>query len=112
MTDSASGEALAEVARFDTSEEARRAAETLVLRGVGAVTEPRDGPEAGFALLVVPEVAPQAAEILGLSPKAVTDLESPRPPRPQLLYVLAVFGAALILLPLLAFFVSFKLSGG
>jgi hypothetical protein len=112
MSDSSSGEPLAEVARFDSADEARRAAEKLVMRGVGVVTEPRDEPDPGFAILVVPEVSPQAAEILGLSPERVATTEALPPRRPQLLMILAVFGVALVVLPLLAFFLSFKLSGG
>ena len=110
MSDSASGEPLAVAARYDTEEEARRAVETLILRGVGAMSEQRDEPGPPHVVLVVPGETRHASEILGLP-----DLGEPEPEpvrRPQLVWILAIFGAALIILPLLAFFLSFKLAGG
>ena len=111
MSDSISAAAPYEVAaRYATQDDARRAVETLILRGLGAMSEPDEDAGAGFAVLVVPGQTAQAAEILGLPVEHPP--EPPRRGRPQLLWVLVIFGAALIILPALAFFVSFKLSGG
>jgi hypothetical protein len=74
------------------------------------MTEPDEDAGAGFAVLVVPGQTSHAAEILGLPVEHPP--EPPRKGRPQVLWVLVIFGVALIVLPLLAFFVSFKLSGG
>jgi hypothetical protein len=110
MSDSASGEPLAVAARYDTEEDARRAVETLLLRGVGAMSEHREGGGPSHVVLVVPEETRHASEILGLPDPGEPDVPPAR--RPQLVWILAVFGAALIILPLLAFLLSFKLAGG
>jgi hypothetical protein len=111
MSDSASPAAPYEVAaRFATEDEAHAAVETLILRGLGAMAKPCPDGEAGFDVLVVPGETPHAAEILGLP---VEDAPEPRRGgRRQVLSVLAIFGVALVVLPVVAFFVSFKLSGG
>lgn len=110
MSDSANGEPLAVAARYDTAEQAREAAETLILRGIGAMTEVEGGPEGSHAVMVVPAQTGKAREILGLADETEPAPEPPK--RRQLAYVLAIFGVALIVLPLLAFFVSYKLAGG
>jgi hypothetical protein len=111
MSDSAIPAAPYEVAaRFATEDEARDAVETLILRGLGAMAAPGRGGEPGFEVLVVPGETGHAAEILGLP---VDETPAPRRGgRRQFLSVLAIFGVAIVVLPVVAFFVSFKLSGG
>ena len=115
---------------YDTESEARAAAATLVGRGVGAdiETEPasadlaaegidsqvsHDGARFGVAVLAVDDR--RAREILGLPDAAEVlgdrDDEITRSMRSILIPVL-VAAAVLIIVPLLAFFVTFKLSGG
>lgn len=103
------------IARFATEDEARRAVETLVEQGIGATWEPTPvpDPETGlstFTLLVVPGDGSRARELLGLPP--VEGDEPPSRRLPQWAYVVAIFVAALIIIPTIAFFVSFKLAGG
>ncbi len=94
-------------ASYSSEEEARQAAARLLLKGMGAATEP--GPD-GFCVMVVPGQGAQAAEILGVTRDQVAD--EPERTRSQVVPVLLIFGAAMIILPLVAFFVSYKLSGG
>lgn len=98
------------VARYHVEDEANHAVEDLLLRGVGAMVE-RQPHEAPFALLVVDGAGDRAREVLGLP--AVASDEPPRTKdRSQWLWVLLIFVAAMIVLPVIAFFVSYKLSGG
>jgi hypothetical protein len=98
------------VARYEVDQEARQAVEALTLRGIGAMSEQQAHPQAPFVVLVVPGETNRAREILGLP--AVANSESEPSRRPQVIWIAGVFVAALIILPLIAFFVSFKLSGG
>lgn len=110
MSDATGADELVVAARYVTEDEARRAVETLLLRGFGATSEHRPGPGPSHVVLVVPGLAAKAGEILGTGePEA--DVE-PASRRGQVLWILAVFGVALIVLPLLAFLLSYKLSGG
>jgi hypothetical protein len=110
MSDSAHVAAPFEVAAtYGTEREARDAAATLLLKGMGAATEPADDGD-GFCVMVVPGHAAHAAEILGVRAEPVAEPEPAG--RSQVVPVLLIFGAAMIILPLIAFFVSFKLSGG
>jgi hypothetical protein len=105
-------------ARYETDDGARAAVETLTLRGVGATWEERSSPDAAstggaFAVLVVPGEAARAREILGFAPPpddATSASGVDR--RKQVFWVLVVFGLAMIIVPAIAFFVSYKLSGG
>jgi hypothetical protein len=115
---------------YATEAEARQAAATLIERGVGAdmETEPasvelaaegidsqvtHDGARFGVAVLATDDR--RAREILGLPEAAEVlgdrDDEITRSVRSVLIPVL-VAAAVLIIVPLVAFFVSFKLSGG
>ncbi len=115
---------------YATESEARLAAATLVERGVGAdvETEPaslelategidsqvtHDG--ARFGVAVLADDDRRAREILGLASAAEVlgdrDDEITRSMRSILIPVL-VAAVVLITIPLLAFFVTFKLSGG
>jgi hypothetical protein len=98
------------VARYHVETEADQAVEALVLRGVGALIE-RGEHEAPFALVVVAADANRAREILGLPQVASTEAPRVRD-RLHLVWMLVIFAAALIILPVIAFFVTFKLSGG
>ncbi len=100
------------VARYHVEDDANAAAETLVVRGLGAMVEARTDHEAAFTLVVVPGEADRARALLGLP--AVDDDDEPlRPPsKSNLFWIGAIFIAAMVILPALAFFVSFKLSGG
>ena len=57
-------------ASYSSEEEARQAAARLLLKGMGAATEP--GPD-GFCVMVVPGQGAQAAEILGVTRDQVAD---------------------------------------
>jgi hypothetical protein len=106
------------VAEFTTDAEARRAVETLTLEGVGATWEPVGEPDQGvggsaFRVLVVPGDLPKACRVLGLAePDPSGDDDDDEPLIPEWVFVAVIFGAALLIIPLIAFFVSFKLSGG
>ncbi|WP_208026952.1 hypothetical protein [Rhabdothermincola sediminis] len=104
------------IARFVTEREARRAVESLVGHGIGATWEPTPVPDPDtgrqtFTLLVVPGDGSRAREILGLPPVAGEQVTGRRK-LPQWAYVVGIFVAALIILPTIAFFVSYKLAGG
>ncbi len=114
MTDHADFDTVAE---FPTDVEARQAVETLTLEGVGATWEPVgaiDGVTApsSFRVLVVPVDLAKASRVLGLAEPDELDDEDDEPLIPEWAYVVAIFGAALVIIPLIAFFVSYKLSGG
>jgi hypothetical protein len=120
MSDTASDQSFEIAARYESDDEAREAVEALTLGGVGATWESRATPDAAdtggeFAVLVVPGEAVRAREILGFA--AAPDGAGPSAAqkedrRKQLFWVLLVFGLAMIVVPAIAFFVSFKLSGG
>lgn len=100
------------VARYHGAPEAETAAEQLVLRGMGAMAEHRADHEAEHVVVVVAGDAVRAREILGIAPPDEADQPITRPPKTSGFWIAAVFLAAMILLPLIAFYVSFKLSGG
>jgi len=99
---------LAEAARFDDAAGAERAVATLVEAGIGAVA-------VGEAVLVVPGDRRRAREVLGLPD------DQPGPPpeelarlarRRQAMLVLVIFAVAMVVIPLIAGVVTYKLSGG
>ncbi|MEI7592313.1 MAG: hypothetical protein WCK41_03750 [Actinomycetes bacterium] len=96
---------------FDDKADASRSATSLVERGIAAVLDETSPSRVGVSVLAL-DVS-RACELLGLIPLDDTrdDAALKRVGRPWLVPVL-VFGLAMILVPLLAFFVSFKLSGG
>jgi hypothetical protein len=110
MSDDRHDDGFEVVARYHVEDEANQAVEALVLRGVGAVVE-RQPHEAPFTLLVVAGQADRAREVLGLPAVVTEDAPVPKA-RSQLVWVLLIFAAAMVVLPVIAFFVSFKLSGG
>jgi hypothetical protein len=120
MSDTASDQSFEVAARYETDDDARQAVEALTLRGVGATWEQRSSPDSAstggdFAVLVVPGEASRAREILGFAAPPERDSTSPSAAserRKQIFWVLVVFGLAMIIIPAIAFFVSFKLSGG
>lgn len=101
------------VARYHDEDDANRAAEVLLMRGTGAVVE-RQSHDAPFALLVVTGGGPRAREVLGLTPDAplATEPTPQKRVRPQVVWIVLIFLAAMIVLPVISFLVSFKLSGG
>jgi hypothetical protein len=100
--------------RYPTEVEAKRMAGALVERGIGAVVQPEAG-GAGFAVSVLPDDLSRGRQVLGLAePEPDLDVEDNQlrdSSRAVLIPVLLVVGA-LIFVPLIAFLVSFKLSGG
>lgn len=104
--------------QFATEEEARTAVEMLLLRGLGATYEPADAPAAaglpiGFYVVVAEGEAPRARQILEVpEPEPEPGDPQARKKVPQWVYVVLVFGVAMIVVPLIAFYVSFKLAGG
>jgi hypothetical protein len=100
------------VARFHDDAGAEAAAEQLVLRGVGAMVERRPDHEAELVVLVVAGEAGRARDILGLAAPDADDRLIERPAKTNAFWIAIVFIAGMILLPLVAFYVSFKLAGG
>lgn len=126
------------VARFDSQDEAAAAAKLLTRHGIGSLVEtghvsestsgPAPGPveqdrdetgpvggEASYSVLVVLDDLARACEMLGVEPPEGLDEELAQRRRrrfPDWVYVVAIFVVALITLPLVAYFVAFKASGG
>lgn len=106
--------------QYATEDEARAAAETLVLRGIGASWEeadepPAEGMPAGYFVVVADGEATRAREVLGVpepEPSAEALAARAKRGRPQWLYVGGIFLVAMIVIPVIAFYVSFKLAGG
>ena len=106
------------VDRYESVDVARRTAASLVERGVGATVEPvtPDEPDATerWAVTVMPDDRSRARELLGLRDDHVDadhDEQLTRSVRSVLIPVL-VGAVVLLTVPLLAFLVSYKLSGG
>lgn len=105
------------VVRYETEDEATSAVKVLTRRGIGALVEREskaDG-EAGFEVLVVLGDMERACETLGVdAPESLSeDLAALSRRRfPDWVLVLIIFIAAMIILPLAAYFLSYKLSGG
>jgi hypothetical protein len=96
---------------FDALDDANQAAAALVEHGVGAILETGSPPRTGLAVLA--DDAAWARQVLGLEAEGnASDSDELRRMSRGWLVPVLVFGLVLILLPLLAFFVSFKLSGG
>jgi hypothetical protein len=102
-------------AELPTEAEARAAVETLLLGGVGATYRPAIIAPARFEVVVVAGTARRAREILGLpepEPDAELVVDQLRRQRPQWLYIVGIFLVALVVIPLVAFYATFKLAGG
>jgi hypothetical protein len=100
---------------YEIEPDARAAAETLTLRGVGATWEPSGADPPGYHLVVVEGDAVRARAILGVAepePDAAAMVERRRRERPQWLYALLIVLGALVVIPLVAFYFSYKLAGG
>lgn len=103
-----SGPELVEATRCATVAEAEQAVEALVVAGIGALAS-------GTAVLVVPDDRRRAREVLGLpddEPGPPPEELARRAKRRQVLLVLAIFAVAMVVIPLVAGFVSYKLAGG
>jgi hypothetical protein len=106
------------VNRYDSVDVARRTAASLVERGLGATVEPITPSEPGaierWAVTVMPGDRSRARELLGLrddDPEHDQTDELARSVRGILVPVL-IGVVVLVAVPLLAFLLSFKLSGG
>jgi|KBSMisStaDraftv2_1062788.scaffolds.fasta_scaffold486570_2 hypothetical protein len=100
------------IERYETQQAADGQASFLVERGVGAAVEP-DG-NGSFGLAVLDEDASRAREIIGLvEPEAnePSEVDLIGAARPWLIPVLLI-GVAMFVIPVVAFLVTFKLSGG
>lgn len=113
------GEAMVVVHEFATEEGARTVGAELVAHGVGAEVEPvpaaelpEGGPQAGYRVLVLDHELPRAREIIGLAEpedRPPANPEEPMTPvkaKTNWKLVLAIWFAALIILPVLAFAVT------
>lgn len=123
------------VARFDTEEEATSAVRLLTRRGIGALTENRRGGGAeveedsatalgaqsetddlsGIVVLVMLDDMVRACETLGLEApdSIIEEIDARRRRRyPDWVYVIGIFVVAMVVLPLIAYWVAFKASGG
>ena len=114
--DGATGSDLVVIAWFDDPADANRAASLLVERGVGAVLDESAPPRVGVTVL--PIDAARAREVLSL-PEAETtpedeeqDLQDLRAVGRTWLVPVLIFAVALVTIPLIAFFIAFKSSGG
>jgi len=107
-------EGFAVAVRYPTERLARQAVESLTIHGIGALNDVLESPtpdEARFVVLVVPDDLDRAREVLGVEAPPVPD--APVASRGwSNMTVLLIFAAAMILVPLVAFYVSYKLFGG
>jgi hypothetical protein len=95
---------------FDEPEDAHRAASALVENGVGAVLD-QNSPRTGLAVLT--SDSGRARQVLGLAePKTVADELELKATNRSLLVPVLICCVAMVVVPLVAFFVSFKLAGG
>jgi hypothetical protein len=105
-------EGMTTVATYGAEDAARDAAASLVSHGVGATVEPGGY---GFCVAVLDSDLPRAHQVLGIEPPPaqteVSEAEMTRSMRVWLVPVL-LLGTALLVVPVIAFLVSFKLSGG
>jgi hypothetical protein len=95
---------------FDDDAAAHGAAAALVEQGIGAVLDDGSPPRTGLAVL--PGEAARARELLGLAAPEATGEGDLRTASRSWLVPALIFAVALVLVPLIAFFVSFKLAGG
>lgn len=114
MTTGGESERFEVAVRYPSQRLARQAVENLTIHGIGALDEVMEGEtedEARFAVLVVPDEVERARELLGVA--GSEDAEAPLPRQGwSTVTVLLIFAAALVIVPLLAFFISYKLFGG
>jgi hypothetical protein len=105
---------MAVVATYETADDAKSQASSLVEHGLGATVE--QSGDGRWTVAVLPGDRSRARELLGLPESPGDDLdddgdELTRSVRSMLVPVLVGVGV-LFLVPLIAFFVSYKLSGG
>ena len=111
---------LVPVHEFHTEEGARTVGAELVAHGIGAEVQPvpaaelpEDGPQAGYRVLVLEHELVRAQEVLGLvepEDRPAANPEEPMTPvRPKTNWrvVAMVWLAALIILPVVAFFLTY-----
>lgn len=96
---------------FDAPGDASQAASMLVENGVGAVLDQDSPSRTGLAVLG--SDAERARQILGLAdPGPMVGEDELKSMNRSWLVPVLVFCAVMLVVPLVAFFVSFKLSGG
>jgi hypothetical protein len=104
------------IAGYESETEARAAVETLLLSGLGArYRSPQESASSEFQLQVVAGDGRRAREVLGLpapEPSAHDRVVELRQRRPPWFAIVVIFLAALVVIPLVAFYVTFKLTGG
>jgi hypothetical protein len=101
------------IERYESLEVAQAQAAYLVEHGVGATIE-TDGGTGAHGLAVLSADQGRARQLLGLAeldPLEATETDLIRANRPWLVPVLLI-GLALFVIPVVAFFLAFKLSGG
>jgi len=108
--------AMTEIERHAVEDDARARAASLVSQGIGAeVDGPTDAsPTGAYAVAVLPADAERARQVLGLAPVVDDDLDEAQltsSVRTWLIPVL-LLAAAFVIVPIAAFYVTFKLQGG
>ncbi len=111
-------QAMTVIERHPLEADARARAATLVTHGIGAAVDHPDdaSPEGAYAVTVLPNDALRARQILGVEPPPDDEEdwdadELVRSSRPWLIPVL-VLAAVFVVVPLAAFFITYKLQGG
>jgi hypothetical protein len=99
---------------YPSADDAQRAASVLVEHGIGAAVE-RTPTEDQFGVALLPGDVDRGRQILGLPDEATSEddaMAQLRGSTRTVLLPVLLAAAVLVLVPLLAFFVTFKLSGG
>ena len=113
-------EPLTVIAVYRAPEAADQAAKTLVAEGIGSVVDPiadppADGTDRSIGVAVVAVDVDRARRVLGIEPPDDSDepdAEQLRREGRSMLIPVLLIGLAMVLIPLVAFFISFKASGG
>jgi len=108
--------AMTEVERHAVESDARARAASLVSQGIGAEVEHQTDafPLGAYAVTVLPADAERARQVLGLEPVVDDDLDDAQLTRSARAWLIPVLclAAAFVIIPIAAFYVTFKLQGG
>ncbi len=99
---------------YSSADDAQRAAGALVEHGIGAAVE-RAPDDAQFGVALLPGDLDRGRQILGLPEENPAEADGDAQLRNSMRTVLIpvlLAAAVLVVVPLVAFFISFKLSGG
>ena len=106
------------IERHPLEADARARAASLVTQGIGAAVDhrPDESPEGAYAVTVLPNDALRARQILGVEPPPPDEDEWDEEElihssRPWLIPAL-VLAAVFVVVPLAAFYITYKLQGG